>query len=579
MPVWAYTAEFTSSSFYIAFFFQQIFLFSALIYIDFHFNKREVRFITASIALVHTGFTLFNAFLMNITFITLYESIITLATGGSFLKTLEEIGLSTGFLIILFTLVAIVFSFGGIINHYVPKLLRPVKVQKIWLIILISASVLYVSEQVFMHNDTSYHARREIPLYFKIFSTSNETIEIKLPQPLSNTEIDSYLSGVSKAKNPKNVIYVVLESFRKDMINKKNAPNMKNIKDQGFSFPISYGDATYTSLSFNTLFFDMPAYTFPRDAAVFTKKTSGSLPFKIMQKAGYKTHLVTSANFEWKNFHNRINGSNNAIDYFYSPFTIEMATKRQLLDYKVLGKVKEILNTKTKKPKFIMIQLDSSHWTYFFGKEAEIEKQYPPVNINVAKLSNQEDIDQIYKRYVNSVKQVDIVFGKMIDHLKKTGLYNSTAIIVAGDHGEGFKVRMVGHSVLHKDIKMVPIFMRFPGTKPKVFSKRISHKNIYPTLYDYLKISGIKNKMNLGTTIYDKSKNKGILITHGSTLQAELNYPDYMIQYIISVDTKTISFTPYRYLTIDRKPVTDKAILKMLKKRWQKDLPEIIKKK
>ncbi len=226
-----------------------------------------------------------------------------------------------------------------------------------------------------------------------------------------------------------------------------------------------------------------------------------------------------------------------------------------------------------------MIQLDSSHWTYFFGKEAVIEKDYPPVNINIAKLSNQKDIDYIYKRYINSVKQIDIIIGKLVDNLKKTGQYNNTAIIISGDHGEGFKVRMLGHSVLHNDVKKIPIIMRFPGTKARVFKKRISQRNIYPTLYKYLKIQGIKNSMTLGDSIYKKSKNKGIIITHGSTIQAELNYPKYMIQFITKINSKSISFTPYRYLTIDRKPVINKATILTLKKRWQKDLPEIVNKK
>lgn len=73
-------------------------------------------------------------------------------------------------------------------------------------------------------------------------------------------------------------------------------------------------------------------------------------------------------------------------------------------------------------PFFTMMWTYQTHYPYFVSGE---EKTYNPS-------------DPILNRYLNAVHHSDDVLGKIIGRLKQNGLYESTLIVVVGDHGEAF---------------------------------------------------------------------------------------------------------------------------------------------
>ena len=45
------------------------------------------------------------------------------------------------------------------------------------------------------------------------------------------------------------------------------------------------------------------------------------------------------------------------------------------------------------------------------------------------------EYDFIYGHYREQVRFADHILGRLVDHLKKTGFYNSSLLIVTSDHG------------------------------------------------------------------------------------------------------------------------------------------------
>ncbi len=74
------------------------------------------------------------------------------------------------------------------------------------------------------------------------------------------------------------------------------------------------------------------------------------------------------------------------------------------------------------KPFFTMMWTYQTHYPYYFSGQ---EKQF-------------DTSDPILNRYLNAVKHSDLVLGKIIDELKANNLFESTLIVVVGDHGEAF---------------------------------------------------------------------------------------------------------------------------------------------
>ncbi len=74
------------------------------------------------------------------------------------------------------------------------------------------------------------------------------------------------------------------------------------------------------------------------------------------------------------------------------------------------------------KPFFAMMWTYQTHYPYYFAGQ---EKQF-------------DTSDPILNRYLNAVKHSDLVLGKIIEELKVNDLFESTLIVVVGDHGEAF---------------------------------------------------------------------------------------------------------------------------------------------
>jgi arylsulfatase A-like enzyme len=93
---------------------------------------------------------------------------------------------------------------------------------------------------------------------------------------------------------------------------------------------------------------------------------------------------------------------------------------------------------------------------------------------------------EIKYRYELAKTQLDITFGKLIHHLKVSGMYDNSLIIVTSDHGQAFHERnYYGHGLfLYDEIIEVPLLMKFPNNRrfPTMQRER------YQTLADIPKI-------------------------------------------------------------------------------------------
>jgi arylsulfatase A-like enzyme len=87
-------------------------------------------------------------------------------------------------------------------------------------------------------------------------------------------------------------------------------------------------------------------------------------------------------------------------------------------------------------------------------------------------------------RYDHEIRFTDHHIGRLIDDLRRRGLYQRTILVITGDHGEGFGehgIDMHGYH-LYAPQTRVPLIMRVPGLAPVVVSTPVGHVDILPTL-------------------------------------------------------------------------------------------------
>ncbi|HXJ21694.1 MAG TPA: sulfatase-like hydrolase/transferase [Polyangia bacterium] len=86
--------------------------------------------------------------------------------------------------------------------------------------------------------------------------------------------------------------------------------------------------------------------------------------------------------------------------------------------------------------------------------------------------------------YDGEIRFTDLHFGRLLEHLRQTGLWDRTAIVLTGDHGEGFGEHGVTeHGFdLYTAQTRVPFIVRVPGVPPQRVRAPAGHVDIAPTL-------------------------------------------------------------------------------------------------
>ncbi len=114
----------------------------------------------------------------------------------------------------------------------------------------------------------------------------------------------------------------------------------------------------------------------------------------------------------------------------------------------------------------------------------------------------EKDITEIKSLFDESVTSFDSDFGKIMDQLKEIQKYDSSIIILTGDHGESIYEDVHGHGhgehLRGEHVISIPLFIKYPKDfsismkanceECSTFEGITSSIDIFPTIMDYLKI-------------------------------------------------------------------------------------------
>ncbi|MFT5768258.1 MAG: hypothetical protein ACI9H8_000212, partial [Lysobacterales bacterium] len=143
--------------------------------------------------------------------------------------------------------------------------------------------------------------------------------------------------------------------------------------------------------------------------------------------------------------------------------------------------------------------LPHAEWRYLkSGQQYLIEEHWEAMNRSPT--PGQEDswandsyaVTQQWQRHILQVQYVDTLLGKLLDQLEKTGMLDSSLLVVTGDHGGSFVAgqprRSINANTL-SDISAVPLLIKYPGHQAgQIEDSHASLSDILPTLVDAMGI-------------------------------------------------------------------------------------------
>lgn len=105
---------------------------------------------------------------------------------------------------------------------------------------------------------------------------------------------------------------------------------------------------------------------------------------------------------------------------------------------------------------------------------------------------DEEAVDQAYHRYLLQVGFVDRLVGRLVDHLKRAGLYDQSLIVLTADHGVSCRPdrdRRTPDDVNAPDILSIPLLVKLPHQREgRTSDRNVQSADLLPTIAEVLKI-------------------------------------------------------------------------------------------
>ena len=340
--------------------------------------------------------------------------------------------------------------------------------------------ILFASERYPLYQPLTM---RKLAKHFGIESAKEETaqnLHIKesgLTYPLAPLRVEA-------PKAPLNIVWLVAESLRFDMLDPKTMPRLWAFSNDALRLERHYSGGNLTQMGVFSMFYGLYGSNwFPMRAA-----QRAPVLMDVLQQQNYQFVLHTSQRFTYPAFDKTIFVNMRPQDMH----PLESGPPPHRRDAQNIDEILTFIDRRDPSRPFMSYMFfESTHAPYDFPPEGAIATPYLE-NFNYLTADFATQTPQIKNRYINAAHHIDGQIGRVIDHLKAKGLLDRTIVIVLGDHGEEFMERgRWGHSAEFNRFQTgTPAVIRVPGQAPRVVSGITSHLDIPATLMPLL---GVQN--------------------------------------------------------------------------------------
>jgi arylsulfatase A-like enzyme len=145
-------------------------------------------------------------------------------------------------------------------------------------------------------------------------------------------------------------------------------------------------------------------------------------------------------------------------------------------------------------PFFVLAHYFDAHAVYHHHPEHDLTSGYEGLlrpGMDIWELRNKRssltaaDVGYLVGLYDEEIAYTDFHVGRLLDHLRRLGLDETTLVIVVGDHGEEFmRHGWIGHTrTLYDELLHVPLVFRLPGVlAPREVDTPVSLIDVVPTV-------------------------------------------------------------------------------------------------
>lgn len=373
--------------------------------------------------------------------------------------------------------------------------------------------------------DIIQHSRAETK---RVFADGNELTEIvDYVENEVKTDGQSDMFGVAEGKN---IIWINAESLQSFVINnevngEEITPFLNSlIEDEDtYYFENFYEQTGQGNTSDSEFLVENSLYPLSRGAVFFTHGGNEyhAIP-EIIEDAGYQSAVFHANNGSfWNRFQMYDSlGFNHFFDEKSYEITDENSVGWGLKDKPFFEQSMKYLET-LEKPFYAKFITLTNHFPFELDEE---DRSIEPYDSNSNTLNN----------YFPAVRYMDEALEEFFNHLKESGLYEDSIIVIMGDHiGISANHNKAMSMYLNKEeispydqvqLQRVPLFIHIPGHgKGEVVTKVAGQIDMKPTMLNLL---GIKhdNDIYFGNDLFSEDRKGYIVLRNGDFISDDYVY-------------------------------------------------------
>jgi membrane-anchored protein YejM (alkaline phosphatase superfamily) len=350
---------------------------------------------------------------------------------------------------------------------------------------------------------------------------------VKMEQAQGELEYPKHPIVLSKIVKPLNIIMLVSESMRWDLLTPEIMPNMTRFAQTAWDFTAHYSGGNGTRQGLFALFYGVTG----NDWDLFLRHRQGPVFFDVLNNYNYQYFLYTGAKFTYPEFDQTIFSQipkDRLIENSRGePWVRDQDNTTALID--------DIKNRDLARPYFGFVFYEATHARYSFSDDMVINENYSKT-VDYAGLTKEKlapQIEGLKARYENATHGIDMQLQRIVDYLEKSGEIDHTVVIITGDHGEEFMERgRWGHNSDFTDWQIrVPMIVRMPDSPASIITLRTSHMDVGPTILSRLGVQNQVKDYSLGVDMSRPEEHRNILVASWSDIGIVNDYGKLVIPF------------------------------------------------
>ena len=309
-------------------------------------------------------------------------------------------------------------------------------------------------------------------------------------------------------KAPPNVLLLVIESWRMDMLNSTVTPNIHQYSQNNYIFNNHFSGGNVTVSGLYSLFYGIDSTNML--ATQSAPRKYQSIFLKTLKSLGYSTGVYSSNNMDRFTMKEMFFGDIAPKDYLLQLNASPIENDNRVINDFILSFDDENAG----QPWFKFLFLASSHHSYHYPDDY---KKFKPTPLNPEGFIFNQNTDPTpyLNDYKNSLHYIDSLFSKVKEQLDK--IDKNTIIIITGDHGEEFNDNQGywGHgSNFTRYQTSVPLIISMPDNKVRIeVNRRSSHVDVVPTILRKIGITNDISDYSSGHDLFNLPKKRNLIFS------------------------------------------------------------------